>query len=263
MGSNLLRRRRVMAARQNLAGIALRKTILSTVNINIDHDVAWVDFNEDIASMEDVCGAIDNCIIAGTDVVRKNQQAEAAQVEDKSAARSGTRQALQELQKGLAVATGVVFTYLLNNIWREAPTNAGRDMIRGHAEEFVCLGYLIFIQNIIGRIKLLVTSMVGIFVFMVGAIVAYPWCPKSEMVLAMFMLLLVAGTVVILVYAGMHKDPVLSCITDTSPGRLGSDFWIRVGAFAVVPVLSLLAARFPEVNDLLLSSLERGFDALR
>jgi hypothetical protein len=58
------------------------------------------------------------------------------------------------------------------------------------------------------------------------------------------------------VFAQMHKDPTLSRITDTKPGELGVDFWIRMISFVSVPLFSLLASVFPSIGSFLFSWLQ-------
>jgi hypothetical protein len=259
-GSNLLRRRRVMAAKQNFAAIRLKHCLLRRCNSSSLQKLP--------ATGQEIISAIDALLRTARKLVTVDQLTSRGEPYWRVST-GRVRDAFNRLQITMAAATGVVFNALLEKSYN--PSSSDSDSTAGVfdasfkrcAEEFVCLGYMNFIQNIIGRLRLLVTSIVGVFVLTVGAIIVYPWCPKSQLVLLMLIMFMGIAVVVALVYAGMHKDPVLSCITDTPPGRLGSDFWIRFAAFATVPILGLLAARFPEINELLLSSLERGFDSLR
>jgi len=61
----------------------------------------------------------------------------------------------------------------------------------------------------------------------------------------------------------IRRDATLSLITDTSPGELGGDFWLKLLQFGALPLLSLLAAQFPEVANFLFSWLEPATQALR
>jgi hypothetical protein len=61
----------------------------------------------------------------------------------------------------------------------------------------------------------------------------------------------------------MHKDATLSRITDTKPGELGLDFWLRLMAFVSVPLFSLLATAFPAVGGFLFSWLQPATQAFK
>ena len=61
----------------------------------------------------------------------------------------------------------------------------------------------------------------------------------------------------------MYGNPLLSCITNTEPGELGMDFWVRIGTFVVVPLLSLLSVQFPEINYFLFSWLQPALQSIK
>src|SRR5205814_10082842 len=65
-----------------------------------------------------------------------------------------------------------------------------------------------------------------------------------------------------IIYAQMHRDATLSLLTDTKAGELGRDFWLRITAFAAVPLLSLVLAQFPDVSAFLFSWLQPAMQAL-
>jgi hypothetical protein len=124
------------------------------------------------------------------------------------------------------------------------------------AEEFVCLVYVNFILSVLMRMRTLVMAAIGMFVFLLLSVGSYPFEPKDAMYSLLILLFLLILGFVAVVYAQMHRDATLSRITDTTPGELGFDFWIRLVGFAAVPLLSLLLAQFPEVNNFLFSWLE-------
>jgi hypothetical protein len=124
------------------------------------------------------------------------------------------------------------------------------------AEEFVCLVYVNFILSVLMRMRSLVMAAIGMFVFLLLSVGSYPFEPKQTMYSLLILLFLLIVGFVAVVYAQMHRDSTLSRITDTTPGELGFDFWIRLAGFTAVPLLSLLLAQFPGVNNFLFSWLE-------
>ena len=124
------------------------------------------------------------------------------------------------------------------------------------AEEFVCLVYVNFILSVLMRMRSLVMAAIGMFVFLLLSVGYYPFEPKQTMYSLLILLFLLILGFVAVVYAQMHRDSTLSRITDTTPGELGFDFWIRLAGFTAVPLLSLLLAHFPGVNNFLFSWLE-------
>jgi len=75
--------------------------------------------------------------------------------------------------------------------------------------------------------------------------------------------LFLIAIVVCYVYAGMARDETLSYITNTEPGRLGAEFWLKFITFIVGPVIGLMATQFPQVADSIYSWLQPGLEAIK
>src|SRR6185437_10526239 len=95
------------------------------------------------------------------------------------------------------------------------------------AEHFVCTYYVNFILMVLVRIRAFTTSIVGMYVLIVLAFSVYPFEPSLVLRTLMGILLVFLVGIAALVYGGMHRDVTLSHITDTTPGELGGDFWLR------------------------------------
>jgi hypothetical protein len=131
------------------------------------------------------------------------------------------------------------------------------------AEEFVCLPYLGFIQNVLGRMRSIAMSILWLFVATSLAISSYPFDPRQGLGGAMLVLFLLLGAVILYVYVQMHKDATLSHVTNTIPGELGSDFWLKLLSFGFVPLVGLLTTIFPQVADFLFSWVQPGIQAMQ
>lgn len=131
---------------------------------------------------------------------------------------------------------------------REAPRTS-----REIAEYFVNTLYMNYIITILLRIRTLAAAAAGIFVFDVLAVNSYPFEPRAFLRASMFAILILVTACFAFVYSQMHRDPVLSRMTDTKTGELGTDFWLRMLSFAGLPVVSLIAMQFPSVGNFLFS----------
>jgi len=121
------------------------------------------------------------------------------------------------------------------------------------AENFVCLFYFNFLSSIFLRLRSLLMSVAGMFVFLVLSFNCYPFEPKSTYHLLMVFVFLVIVTLVAFVMGQMHRDPTISQITNTTPGELGWDFWLRMASFVALPLITLLSSQFPEIGNFLFS----------
>ena len=191
---------------------------------------------------------------------------------------------LDTFQQKIAFTAGHVLTGVLIPSWRkerqsliltavpdlnnnkdggiEAPTQSPDEHIR-NAEEFTCLTYLAFTQNILGRIRTIALGGLFLFVATTLGVTSYPFDPRPLLGTSMLMLFVAFGAVVVFVYADMHRDPTLSHITNTNPGELGSEFWFKIIGFGAAPVLSLLTAIFPELSQFFFSWLQPGLTSLK
>jgi hypothetical protein len=187
-----------------------------------------------------------------------------------------------KFQEKIAETTGVVFAEFLVPRWRlekqsliqadpgdkeedgrtTLPPRSPDETIRT-AEELVCLTYLGFAQNILGRIRTAVLAGVCMFVAATVAVSNYPFDPRALLSGVLLFLFVAFGGAVIFVYADMHRDATLSHITNTKPGELGSEFWLKLVGYGAAPALGLLTTVFPEWSGFLFSWLQPGLSSLK
>lgn len=131
------------------------------------------------------------------------------------------------------------------------------------AEEFVCVQYIAFIHNIISRIRTMTTSMALLFVCLCFAVAFYPFAPRTLIATLLACNFAVIGLTVAYVYAGMDRDEILSLIAETDPGRLGGEFWVKLGGFLIGPVIGILATQYPALLDSVLGWLQPGLNVFK
>jgi hypothetical protein len=130
-------------------------------------------------------------------------------------------------------------------------------------EEFVCMIYVGYLQNLLGRMRTIVLSMGGIFAAIALSMGFYPYTPRPTISLSLLVLLMLIGMVVGVVYAGLDRDSTLSHITNTEPGQLGAHFWLRIISFVGVPAMGLIVAQFPEITDFVFSWVAPTMSAMK
>jgi hypothetical protein len=158
-------------------------------------------------------------------------------------------------QKEVALVAGAVLDYLASS-WSEqkeegalarSESNSCSPEVRA-CERFVCLLYVSFLMVVLVRIRTLTVAIGGMYVLTLIGISQYPFEPKAGLQLMLVVLLAFVIYVVGSVFSQIYRDGTLSAITDTNPGELGFEFWLRMGGFAALPVLSLLASQFPSMK---------------
>jgi len=199
--------------------------------------------------------------------------------------RAGNLTSFYKFQKSVAEASGTLLSRLLVPAWRmekeslvvtlakdekEEPAPAApapppqweKEHIR-NAEEFVCLNYLGFIQNVLGRLRTMAMTIIVLFLASIVAMSAYPFDPRQAMSAILIALFVIVGGVIVKVYADMHRDSTLSHVTNTKPGELGSQFWFKIIGFGFAPLVGLLSRIFPSISDFLFSWLQPGISTLK
>ena len=185
-----------------------------------------------------------------------------------------------DFQEKLASAAGVVLTRILMPAWfketdslilewppaggdkKFAPELPKEDLVKA-AEEFFCLPYLGFIQNILGRIRTMSLAIICLFLGATLSVASYPFDPRPVTSgIFLFVFLLVAALMTF-VYGQMHRDATLSHITNTNPGELGSDFWIKLITFGIGPFVALITVLFPELTGFVTSWLQPAVGSIK
>ena len=204
-------------------------------------------------------------------------------LENYTNADAGDLNAFRTFQKRVANVCGSLLRNLLLPTWRAeheslvvaVEKEAGTPGIVGqlaplakeecvrNAEEFVCLTYMGFVQNILGRLRTMAVSIVALFVSCCVAISTYPFDPRQALSGVLIALFLVSSAAIVFVYAGMHRDATLSHVTNTTPGELGSEFWMKLLVFVAPLLLGLLARVFPGITDSFFAWLQPGLSSLR
>jgi hypothetical protein len=186
----------------------------------------------------------------------------------------------RRIRKEFRLCTEQVFQELILPQWRdekksldlaESGEEPGADQalplsdneVTRRAEEFVCMNYVGYLQNLLGRMRTMALSILGLFAAIAFSLAFYPYTPRPAIILCLLALLLIVASVVGLVYAGLARDETVSHITNTVPGTLGWDFWTRIAGFIGVPLIGLVAAQFPGITDFFVSWIQPGLNAAK
>ena len=145
---------------------------------------------------------------------------------------------------------------------REPVQESDEDLALRAWERCVCMVYVHFLLAMLVRIRSLTMAIGGMFVLTMIGVTQYLFEPKAYIQVMLGLLLVYIVSVVGLVFAQMHRDTILSNITDRTPGELGADFWLRMISFTALPLFTLLASQFPSINRLFYSWLQPALQAL-
>jgi len=199
--------------------------------------------------------------------------------DDKDRDKDHNVKAIAEFQAMLASTAGCILKHVVMPEWqtetrsmicppqdKAADTAAALADVPAYvrsAEEFVVLPYVGFIQNILGRVRTIAFTVVSLFVAATVGVSCYPFDPLP-VIGAMFLILFaLVGASMIFVYAEMSRDATLSHIANTNPGELGLEFFVKMAAYGIGPLLGLLTTLFPSMTDFIVSFLQPGAQAFK
>jgi hypothetical protein len=130
-------------------------------------------------------------------------------------------------------------------------------------EKYAALRWFSFIRAVVARIRLLILFLVIGFSLALFSLVIYSFEPHQELLWSVTALFITIGAAIITVLIQMHRDPTLSRMVGTNPGKLDLEFYERLITLGVAPVLTLLATHFPSVSRYILSFLQPGLEAMK
>jgi len=113
------------------------------------------------------------------------------------------------------------------------------------------------------RVRGLVFSAVTFYVCIIFSTISYPFEPAPELNTLAIALFLFAGVTIGYVYQEMHRDPTLSRMTSTDPGKLDSEFWVKFVAAGIAPLIVLVTTVYPPFGHLLYTLVGPLLQALR
>lgn len=131
------------------------------------------------------------------------------------------------------------------------------------AEEFLAIRYVSLIRAVLVNLRYLITFISTAFALGIIAWNSYPFEPHQLINWIFTILLAFLGSGVVWVFAQMHRDSILSRITDKKPNELGLDFYLRILSFGAVPVLTWLAYNIPTIGGPLFQLLKPGVEVMK
>jgi hypothetical protein len=182
-------------------------------------------------------------------------------------------ESIESIQAEMAKMSARLICDVLKPLWNEesAPVVSSDERIaktplsplRVLAEEYAALTYVNFLVTVLLRMRTMVMSAIGMYVFIVISMNVYPFEPHPALQTLAIVLLVMLGVVVAYVYAEMHREAILGRLTSKGNGELGWEFWLKLASAGAIPVFSLLVVQFPEINQFLFSWLKPALDAVK
>ena len=130
------------------------------------------------------------------------------------------------------------------------------------AEEFVALRFVAYMRYVGVQLRNLLSFVGAGFMLCVVSVRSYPFLAHRTIGWALTLIFLALGVPVVIAFAQMDKDAILSRLSDTQPGKLDSAFYARLISYGALPLLTVLASQFPSIGRFLFSWVQPAIEAL-
>ncbi|MBZ5678506.1 MAG: hypothetical protein LAO24_00210 [Acidobacteriia bacterium] len=131
------------------------------------------------------------------------------------------------------------------------------------AEEFVAIRFVAFIRYVsLQSINLLWFLSIA-FILTVASLRSYPFLAHRAIGWTLTLAFVVLGFWIVLIFSQMERDAILSRLSNTEPGTLSRDFYVRVLSYGALPLLTVLASQFPSIGRFLFSWVQPGLEAMK
>lgn len=131
------------------------------------------------------------------------------------------------------------------------------------AEEFIALRHLMYMRYVFRHLRNLLGFVIGGFILAILATTVYPFQGERWLAFTGAVAFVILAIGVGMVFAQMDRDRIMSRITDTTGGRLGSTFFVRIAQFGALPLATVIATQFPSINRIFFSWVQPALEALK
>jgi hypothetical protein len=116
------------------------------------------------------------------------------------------------------------------------------------AESFLVDRLVSFIGYVLPQLQQMIAASLGGVLLLLLAVNSYPFPPHHVLVWLNWIVILVLVSIALGVFVEMNRDPILSYLNGTTPGKIEWDgeFVFRIVVYGVIPILALLGAQFPD-----------------
>jgi hypothetical protein len=130
-------------------------------------------------------------------------------------------------------------------------------------EEFIALRYVAFVRGVLAHVRHLMMFLALSFSLIMLSLNVYSFEPHQSLIWSFTIVFGVIGFMVVGVLMQLHRNEVLNRATGGNANELGLDFYIRIAAFGIGPLATLLATHFPAISHYFLSFLQPSLQTLK
>jgi hypothetical protein len=191
-------------------------------------------------------------------------------------ARSGLRaystvqsELVREVREEMTHLIDSLSSRLLEQYWSRGSSSSTQDQTANPAdlkfllaEDIIALPFYAYIRNVIGELRNLLFFIGVALSLLFAAFHTYAFRADQAIDWWFFGLFAFMGFGIVLVIAQIERNPLLSRLSNTTPGELGTGFYLQLMKYGAVPILTIFGSQIPWVSNVLLKLVQPALEAL-
>jgi len=174
----------------------------------------------------------------------------------------------QEARSEMTTVIDTLSGWLLKEYWSRGSSGTKEEDTKAVdlkfvlAEDIVALPFYAYIHRVIGELRNLLFFL-GIAVSLLfAALHTYAFRADQAIDWWFFGLLACLGGGIALIIAQMERNSLLSRLSNTTPGELGTGFYLELVKYGAIPFLTIIGSQVPSISNVLLKWIQPALEAL-
>ena len=250
-----------------------RNTFLLRQTLDRLRALAAADGSEEnvrlVAQFESKMDALMKCGVVETEIVEYKNVVGGA---PRSALRGFSRSrqdVLRDAREEMTRVTEVLSARLLEEYWRRGSSGTKEDQKPQPAdlkfvlaEDIVALPFYAYIRRVLNELRNILFFL-GIAVSLLfAAFHTYAFRADQAIDWWFFGLFAFLGGGIVLIIAQMERNALLSRLSNSNPGELGTRFYVQLLKYGTIPFLTIFGSQVPSVSNLVLKWVQPALEAL-
>ena len=176
---------------------------------------------------------------------------------------------VRDVREEMTHLTETLSSRLLEQYWSRGSSSSTQDQTANPAdlkfllaEDIVALPFYAYIRKVIGELRNLLFFIGIALSLLFAAFHTYAFRADQAIDWWFFGLFAFMGIGIVLVVAQIERNPLLSRLSNTTPGELGTGFYLQLLKYGAVPILTIFGSQVPWVSNVVLKLVQPALEAL-
>jgi hypothetical protein len=176
---------------------------------------------------------------------------------------------LQQARQEMTRTTKMLSMQLRKKFWNRGSSSTQQDQkVRPAdlkyllAEDIVALPFYAYIRKVISEMRNILFFLGIAISLLFAALHTYAFRADQAIDWWFFGLSISMGLGIVFVIAQMERNALISRLSDRTPGELGSNFYLQLLKYGMVPILTIFGSQVPSISNIVLKWVQPAVEAL-